>query len=102
MNREHSGREAETAILLRMAASREALLAANSAPPTSPTGRGQKRSPTASLIASLADAPRVALLLAISVGAIVLGPRRTIDIVTRAGITAGLGSAARKAIAGGV
>jgi hypothetical protein len=48
---------------------------------------------------SLADAPRVTLLLALCVGAIAFGPRRTLGIVGRSGITALLAGAARKVIA---
>jgi hypothetical protein len=44
----------------------------------------------------------VTLLLALCVAAIVLGPRRTVGIVGRSGITAWLSVAARKAIANGV
>lgn len=91
-------REAETAILLRMAASRAALLAANSTPSSVPAVHGRTRSPAVDVIASLADAPRVTLLVALCVGAIVLGPRRTIGIASRSGITAFLGSTVRKAI----
>ncbi|RKT13702.1 hypothetical protein B0G69_6883 [Paraburkholderia sp. RAU2J] len=98
MNREHTSREAQAAILLRMAASRKALLAANRAPPAVPAVRGQTRSTVTGVVTSLAEAPRVTLLLALCVGAIVLGPRRTVSIAGRSGITAWLGLAARKAI----
>ena len=90
--------EAETAILLRMAASRAALLAANSAPPSVPAVPGQIRSPVTSFIASLKDAPRVTLLLALCVGAIVLGPRRATGIASRSGIAAWLGGTVRKVV----
>lgn len=99
MNNGHHSREAQAAILLRMAASREALLAANRAPAAVPPVRGQARSSAASVMTALGEAPRVTLLLALCVGAIVLGPRRTVGIVSRSGITAWLGVAARKAIA---
>ena len=98
MNHGHTANEAETGILLRMAASRAALLAANSAPPSVPAVPGQPRSPATSFMASLADAPRVTLLLALCVGAIVLGPRRTIGIAGRSGIGAWLGGTVRKVI----
>src|SRR6201996_4019640 len=96
MNRVATNSEAETAILLRMAESRTALLAANSTPPLVATEGGLTWPRTASTIASLADAPRVTLLLALCVGAIVLGPRRTIVIAIRSGITAWLGYTVRK------
>jgi len=98
MNRVPTNRGAETAILLRMAESRIALLAANSTPPSVPAVHGQTRSPAVGLIASLADAPRVTLLLALCVGAIVLGPRRAIVIASRSGVTAWLGGTVRKVI----
>jgi hypothetical protein len=81
MNRALNDKEAELAILQRMAISRAALLAANSTPPSVRAVHGQTWSPAANLIALLADAPRVTLMLALCVGAIVLGPRRTIVIV---------------------
>ena len=99
MNHGRTSREAQAAILLRMAASREALLVANRAPSAVPAVRGQTRSAAASMVTSLAEAPRVTLLLALFVGAIVLGPRRTVAIAGRSGITAWLSVAARKAIA---
>ncbi|MFM0512830.1 hypothetical protein [Paraburkholderia sp. RL17-373-BIF-A] len=98
MNQVPTNSEAEAAILLRMAESRTALLAANSTPSSVPAVHGQTRPPAVGLIASLADAPRVTLLLALCVGAIVLGPRRTIGIVSRSGITAWLGGTVRKVI----
>ncbi|WP_042328583.1 hypothetical protein [Paraburkholderia ginsengisoli] len=102
MNHGRNNGEAQAAILLRMAESREALLAANRPPPSVPVVRGQAQSSVTSVMASLAETPRVTLLLALCVGAIVLGPRRTVGIVSRSGITAWLGVAARKAIAKGV
>lgn len=102
MNHGRTPKEAQAVILLRMAASREALLLANSTPPSGPALHPQPRSHAASLVASLADAPRVTLLLALCVGAIVLGPRRTMGIVSRSGITAWLGLAVRKAISNAV
>jgi hypothetical protein len=98
MNRVATNNEAETAILLRMEESRTALLAANSTPPSVPAVLGQTRPPAVGLIASLADAPRVTLLLALCVGAIVLGPRRTVGIAGRSGIAAWLGGTVRKAV----
>ncbi|WP_240975366.1 hypothetical protein [Paraburkholderia aromaticivorans] len=98
MNRASINREAETAILLRMAESRTALLAANSTSPSVPAVGGQTPFSAAGLIVSLADAPRVTLLLALCVGAIVLGPRRTIIIASRSGITAWLRGTVRKVI----
>jgi len=98
MNRETTNTPAETAILARMAESRVALLAANSTPPAVPGGHKQSRSSASSLMASLAAAPRVTLVLALCVGAIVLGPRRTIGIVSRSGITAWLGGTVRKVV----
>ena len=98
MSRASTDREAETAILLRMATSRAALLAANCTPPSVPAVHGRTRSPAVDVIASLADAPRVTLLLALCVGTIVLGPRRAFVIVGRSGITAWLGGTVRKVI----
>jgi hypothetical protein len=99
MNHGRNLKEAQAAILLRMAESREALLIANRAPPSVPAIRGQTGSSVAGVMTALGEAPRVTLLLALCVGAIVLGPRRTVGIVSRSGVTAWLGLAARKAIA---
>jgi hypothetical protein len=101
MNDRRVSPEAQTAVLLRMAASREALLRANRAPPSAQVGSEQPQAVVASLLASLAGAPRVTLLLALCVGAIVLGPRRTISVAGRSGITAWIGIAARKAFTKG-
>ena len=98
MTRAPANRDAEAAILLRMAESRAALLAANSTPPSVPAAHGQTRSSAVGLIASLADAPHVTLLLALCVGAIVLGPGRAIVIASRSGIAAWLGGTVRKII----
>ncbi|PRY04055.1 hypothetical protein [Paraburkholderia sp. BL25I1N1] len=100
MNRTVSIREAETAILLRMAETRAGLLLANSLPPSTPSIRGQTRSPALGLVVSLTEAPRVTLLLALCVGAIVLGPRRTVVVAGRSGITAWLGGTVRKVLRG--
>ena len=98
MTRTPGDREIETAILTRMADSRATLLAANRTSSAIPAIRKQWRLPANSLIGALADAPHVALLLALCVGAIVIGPRRTIGIVGRSGVTALLKSAPRKVL----
>ena len=98
MNRVPTHEEVERAVLSRMAASRIALLEANGTPPAVPAARGPTRHPTASFVAAVADAPRVMLILALCVSAIVLGPRRTIGIVGRSGITAWVGSSVRKLV----
>ncbi|WNC95450.1 hypothetical protein RI103_37780 (plasmid) [Paraburkholderia sp. FT54] len=98
MTRTPGDREIETAILTRMADSRATLLAANRTSSAVPAIRKQWRLPANSLIDALADAPHVALLLALCVGAIVIGPRRTIGIVGRSGVTALLKSAPRKVL----
>jgi hypothetical protein len=46
----------------------------------------------------MTEAPRVTLLLALCLGAVILGPRRTFVIAGRSGITAWLGSSVRKVI----
>lgn len=96
MSRTFDNKEAQAAILLRMADTRAALLAANHAPPSLPVVHGQGRSQAATVMSALADAPRVTLVLALCVGAIVFGPRRTVGIVGRSGLTAWLAGTARK------
>ncbi|KXU84278.1 hypothetical protein CI15_25355 [Paraburkholderia monticola] len=83
-----------------MAASRVALLLANhTAPASAPVLRRRTTPPAAGLITSLAAAPRVTLLLALCIGVIALGPRKTLRILGRSGITALLAGTARKVIA---
>jgi hypothetical protein len=98
MNHAPTHEEAETAVLARMAASRIALLEAISTPPEVPAVHGPTRHPAASFVAALADAPRVTLILALCVSAVVLGPRRTVGIAGRSGVTAWVGSSMRKLI----
>jgi hypothetical protein len=93
---------AENATLMRMAQSRTALLAANSMPPPVMVASHRSRLPAPSILAPLADAPRVTLLLALCVGAIVLGPRRTLGIAGRSGIASWVGSNVRKAVLGAI
>lgn len=96
MNRVPSYHESEAAILARMAESRVALLAANTVTEAVDASGGPARIPGANLVAALVETPRVALLLAFCVGAIVLGPRRTISIAGRSGVTAWVAASARK------
>lgn len=96
MTRTTDNKDAQAVILLRMADTRAALLAANKAPPSVPAVHGQRRSQATALMSALSETPRVTLLLALCVGAIVLGPRRTIGIMGRSGLTAWLAGTARK------
>ena len=95
MNRAPFREEAEAAILARMAASRAALLEANSPPPGVSVVRRQTSLP-ATFVSAIAETPRVATLLALCVGAIILGPRRTLAIAGRSGAAAWVGSSVRK------
>ncbi|REE23603.1 hypothetical protein B0G71_6879 [Paraburkholderia sp. BL27I4N3] len=56
------------------------------------------REAEAAILLRMAEAPRVTLPLALCVGAIVLGPRRTIVIAGHSGITAWLGGTVRKVL----
>ncbi|KAA1007680.1 hypothetical protein FVF58_23450 [Paraburkholderia panacisoli] len=96
MNRALTCKEAEAAILARMAASRVALLEANSTPTDVSVARRQIRLPAASFVGAMTQAPRVTAVLALCVGAIILGPRRTVAIASRSGIAAWVGSSVRK------
>lgn len=95
MNRAPIHEEAEAAILARMAASRAALLEANS-PPTGVSVARRQTSLPATFVSAIAETPRVATLLALCVGAIILGPRRTLAIAGRSGAAAWVGSSVRK------
>lgn len=79
--------EVEAALLTRMALSRAALIEANRRAAL-PGSRVATRGSAASVVASLVEAPHVALLLALVAGAIILGPGRTIAIASRSGLTA--------------
>ncbi|MBB5415911.1 hypothetical protein QF000_006874 [Paraburkholderia atlantica] len=94
----HANELARITILERMEASRTALVAANRTA-VLPTARAASRSPVSTVFASLAEAPHVALLLALVVGGIVLGPRRTLSIAGRSGVTAWIARNVRRAIA---
>ena len=94
-------KDAESAILIRMATSRTALLAANNAAASAPESHGIRRS-AATVVASLADAPHVTLLMALCVGGIILGPRRTIGIVSRSSVTAWIAANVKRMVSGSV
>lgn len=98
MKRAIGNKEQETAILTRMADSRAALVEANSTPQPISGSRDRNRHPAAGILASIADAPHVTLVLALSVGAIAFGPRRLVGIAARSGITAWLGRTIHQAI----
>jgi hypothetical protein len=98
MNHGPTHEEAERAVLSRMAASRVALLKANRSARMIAAAHGQTRHPAAGFVAALAAAPRVTLVLALCVSAIVLGPRRTVGIAGRSGIAAWLGGSMRKLV----
>jgi hypothetical protein len=93
-----SYREAQAGILRRMEASRAALLAANCRAARSFTSDGKASASPGNIIAALVEAPNVALLLAVCIGGIVLGPRRTLGVVSRAGLTAWIGRNIRQLI----
>ncbi|MFL9960288.1 hypothetical protein PQR02_03935 [Paraburkholderia sediminicola] len=99
MNRVMTCKEAEAAILARMAASRVALLEANSTPTDVSVARRQTRLPAATFVGAMAEAPRVTVVLALCVGAIILGPRRTVAIAGRSGVAAWVGGSVRKLVA---
>ncbi|WP_238325753.1 hypothetical protein [Paraburkholderia sprentiae] len=84
-------------ILERMEASRTALVVANGTAAL-PAARPAWRSSASNVLGSLAEAPHVALLLALVVGGIVLGPRRTLSIAGRSGLTAWIARNVRRAI----
>lgn len=98
MNQPHQAHElARVMILERMEASRTALVAANHTAAL-PAPRAASRSSVSNVLASLAEAPHVALLLALVVGGIVLGPRRTLTVAARSGLTAWIARNARRSI----
>jgi hypothetical protein len=98
MNQPHQAHElARVTILERMEASRTALVVANQTAAL-PAPRAAARSSVSHVLASLAEAPHVALLLALVVGGIVLGPRRTLTVAGRSGLTAWIARNARRAI----
>ncbi|MBB5445834.1 MULTISPECIES: hypothetical protein [unclassified Paraburkholderia] len=94
----HANELARVTILERMEASRAALLVANRTAAL-PALRAASRSSAGNVLASLAEAPHVALLLALVIGGIVLGPRRTLSIAGRSGLTAWIARNVRRSIA---
>ncbi|MGF6962247.1 hypothetical protein QFZ97_008203 [Paraburkholderia youngii] len=98
MNPRHHAHElARPIVLERMEVSRTALVVANRtvALPAAPTG---PRSSSSNVLAALAEAPRVALLLALVVGAIALRSRRKVTIAGRAGATAWIARNVRRSV----
>ncbi|MEX3898257.1 hypothetical protein [Paraburkholderia sp. BR10954] len=94
----HANELARLTILERMEASRTALVVANRTAAL-PAARAASRFPVSTVLASLAEAPHVALLLALVVGGIVLGPRRTLSIAGRSGAAAWIARNVRRSIA---
>ncbi|MFP4891076.1 hypothetical protein [Paraburkholderia sp. EG304] len=94
----HANELARLTILERMEASRTALVVANQTAAL-PAPRAASRSQLSTVLASLAEAPHVALLLALVVGGIVLGPRRTLSIAGRSGAAAWIARNVRRSIA---
>ncbi|MGF6967121.1 hypothetical protein OKW43_004149 [Paraburkholderia sp. WC7.3g] len=94
---DHTHELARVTILERMEASRTALVLANQTAAL-PAARGALRSSASTVLASLVEAPHVALLLALVIGGIVLGPRRTLSIAGRSGLTAWIARNVRRAI----
>jgi hypothetical protein len=93
----HAQELARIVILERMEASRTALLVANRAAAL-PVPHAGSRSSVGSVLAALAEAPRVGLVLALVAGGIVLGPRRTLTAAARSGLTAWIARNARRSI----
>ncbi|MBB5459555.1 hypothetical protein [Paraburkholderia sp. Cpub6] len=94
----HANELARVTILERMGASRAALVAANQTAAL-PAVRAASRSSAGNVLASLAEAPHVALLLALVIGGVVLGPRRTLSIAGRSGLAAWIARNVRRSIA---
>lgn len=80
-------KELEATLLARMAVSRAALIEANRAV-ACPATRAATRGSAINVVTSLVEAPHVTLLVALVAGGIILGPRRTIAIASRSGLTA--------------
>jgi hypothetical protein len=92
-------KDVQAVLLQRMAVSRTALLEANRLA-ASPPLRALARGSAANVVASLVDAPHVTLLLALVAGGIILGPRRTVRIAGRSGLTAWIARSVRQLVAG--
>ncbi|MCC8402317.1 hypothetical protein LJ655_10500 [Paraburkholderia sp. MMS20-SJTN17] len=94
---QHAHELARITVLERMEASRTALVAANRKAAL-PTARAAGRPSVGNLYAALTEAPRVTMLVALVVGIIVFGPRRTLTIAGRSGLTAWIASNVRRAL----
>ncbi|OLL30913.1 hypothetical protein BTH42_14105 [Burkholderia sp. SRS-W-2-2016] len=90
---------ARVAVLERMEASRHALLLANRRlalpAPGSPV-----RTSAVNVITSLAEVPHVTTVLAVLLGALVLGPRRALSIASRTGLSALIARSVRRSVPG--
>ena len=86
-------------ILERMAISRSRVLAARAAqssPPRLPNAPGR----AVEIATALRDAPRVSMLLAMFVGALMFGPRRMLMMAARSAATALIARTVRSAVSG--
>jgi hypothetical protein len=89
-------RERELAVLTRMEATRADLLAMHEASKVALAAKRTIALTPASLAAAFADAPRVALLGAILVGAVIPGPWRIASVVMRSGLTGWIAETVRQ------
>jgi hypothetical protein len=58
------------------------------------------RSSAVNVVSSLAEVPHVTTVLAVLIGALVLGPRRALSIASRSGLSAWIARSVRRAIPG--
>jgi hypothetical protein len=98
MTRSQSPAETEAVILDRMAASRIALRSANLSLSVVPATQGLAGRSVSTVLTTVKEAPRVTLLIALCMGALVLGPRRTVRTALRSLAVALVGSSARKLV----
>ncbi|MGF6721190.1 hypothetical protein P3T43_000531 [Paraburkholderia sp. GAS41] len=96
-----SHEDARAVILLRMEASRAALLATRALPAQDSGQRRGAFTGAVSVASAFKTAPRVGLLLALCVAAVAFGPRRAITVAARSALTAWLAGSARKLASGG-
>lgn len=87
----------EASVLDRMAASRAQLLAAQLALKRQEARRKPSLVPT-QLPGLIATAPNVSLLIAVALGALIIGPRKIASVVVRNGLTAWIAKAVRRLV----
>ena len=96
MSRANIAKKPESAILLRMSASRKALLTEIRRQSTVRAEASSVRAVIGNVVTTMAAAPRSTLVLALCVGTVIVGPKQIFRTVARWGVAAWVGAAMHK------